>query len=68
MEPFCVEVFNDKIADKQGTLMLSTSDPGGGSCRAMVSDVSMVKYKSMGHSFFSRGDTQKDTLKHPKTV
>lgn len=24
-------------------LMLSTSDPGGGSCRAMVSDVSIVK-------------------------
>lgn len=30
--------------------MLSTSDPGGGSCRAMLSDVSMVKYTSMGHS------------------
>lgn len=44
------------IWDKQGTLMLSTSDPGGDSCRAMVSDVSMVKYTSMGHSFFSGGE------------
>ena len=66
MEPFCFEVFNDKIADKRGTLMLSTSDPGGGSCRAMVSDVSMVKYRSMGHSFFSGGDTRKDSLKASK--
>lgn len=39
--------------------MLSTSDPGGDSCRAMVSDVSMVKYTSMGHSFFSGGNTKK---------
>lgn len=45
-----------KFADNQGTLMLSTSDPGGGSCRAMVSDVSMVKYTSMGHSFLSGGN------------
>lgn len=45
-----------KFADNQGTLMLSTSDPGGGSCRAMVSDVSMVKYTSMGHSCFSGGN------------
>lgn len=29
--------------------MLVTSAPGGDSCRAMVSDVSMVKYTSMGH-------------------
>lgn len=33
---------HDKV-DKQGTLMLSTRDPGGDSCRAMVSDVSIVK-------------------------
>lgn len=38
-----------EYTDKQGTLMLSTSAPGGGSCRAMVSDVSMVKYTSTGH-------------------
>lgn len=44
---------NHEMLDKQGTLMLSTRDPGGGSCRAMVSDVSMVKYMSMGQSFFS---------------
>lgn len=35
------------------TLMLSTRAPGGDSCRAMVSDVSMVKYSSMAHSFFA---------------
>lgn len=33
--------------------MLSTRDPGGDSCRAMVSDVSMVKYRSMGHAISS---------------
>ena len=43
--------------------MLSTSDPGGGSCRAMVSDVSMVKYTSMGHSFFSEGTTHTNVSK-----
>lgn len=43
--------------------MLSTSDPGGGSCRAMVSDVSMVKYTSMGHSFFSGGGHAKRLFK-----
>lgn len=45
------------MLDKQATLMLSTRDPGGGSCRAMVSDVSIVKYTSMGHSFFPAGRT-----------
>lgn len=42
--------------------MLSTSEPGGGSCRAMVSDVSMVKYTSMGQSVCSGGHKQKGTL------
>lgn len=37
--------------------MLSTSDPGGDSCRAMVSDVSMVKYTSIGQSFLSGENT-----------
>lgn len=47
------------------TLMLSTSEPGGGSCRAMVSDVSIVKYTSMGHSFFSTRNTNIFLLKTP---
>lgn len=45
--------------------MLSTRDPGGGSCRAMVSDVSMVKYTSMGQSFFSGGNTKQPRMKPP---
>lgn len=53
---FVLRFISHKFADNQGTLMLSTSDPGGGSCRAMVSDVSMVKYTSMGHSFLSGGN------------
>ena len=41
------------------TLMLSTSAPGGCSCRAMVSDVSITKYTSKTQSCFSgRVNTQ----------
>lgn len=42
--------------------MLLTNDPGGGSCRAIVSDVSMVKYTSMGHSVFSEREKTKTSL------
>lgn len=61
---FVSRFINHKFADNQGTLMLSTSEPGGGSCRAMVSDVSMVKYTSMGHSFFSGGNKHRHTHKN----
>lgn len=44
--------------------MLFTNDPGGGSCRAMVSDVSMVKYTSMGHSLFSGGKNNKKHMEN----
>ena len=56
-ENFLLRFQSHKMAAKQGTLMLSTRDPGGDSCKAMVSEVSIVKYTSMGHSFFPAGRT-----------
>lgn len=48
---------------QQGTLMLLTREPGGDSCRAMVSDVSMVKYTSMRQSLFTAGRTHVQNVK-----
>lgn len=62
-ENFLLRFQNHEMLDKQGTLMLSTRDPGGDSCRAMVSEVSIVKYTSMGHSLFPAGRTHVQNIK-----
>lgn len=59
---FPVELRNSEVLDKQGTLMLSTRDPGGDSCRAMVSEVSIVKYTSMLHSSCTVGKTHAQSV------
>lgn len=56
-------VLSHRVVNKWATLILSTSAPGGDSCRATVSDVSMVKYTSMGQTFVSRREKMR-TQKH----